>query len=191
MSEQFLDVPKACSVPQKMCCTAMPEGVNRGFESGSFGVVFHTPPDLRIRKTPGRDRQKKGGRVCDDPLLPASSLSPIDAAHQFDPCGGDISFEPFRSGRGERHDAFSLALAFADAKRPAVEVAHVQLVKLAMPDARRVKGFEDGSVTNADRFFGVALLDYSIDLSLGQHDRQGVSGLRQLEVFGDVDQHFI
>lgn len=172
VSKQFLNVPERSAVSQKMRRAAMPEGVNGGVESGHRSVFFNDAPDLRIGKTPGRDGQEKGCRVGNDPLLPASSLAPIDAAHQFDPCRRNVSFQPIGSCRGKRHDPFSPALSLADAKRSAVEVAHIQAVKLAVADAGCVESFEYAAVSYSDRFFGVGLLDYARDFGLGQHDRK-------------------
>ena len=191
MSEQFLDVPERSAVPQQMSSAGVAEGVNGRVEPGSLGVIFDDAPDLRIGKTAGRDRQEKGCRVCDWALLSASPLAPIGPAHQLYPCRRDILFQPLRSGRGERHDPFTPALSFANAKRSAVEVTHIQAVKFAVPDAGCVESFEDAAVPYADRFFRVALLDYARDFGFGRNDRKRGCGLWQLEVFGDVGQHFI
>ena len=55
MSEQFLDVPEARSVTQKMSGAGVAESVDGGFDHGRFRSVFYDAPYLRIREPPARD----------------------------------------------------------------------------------------------------------------------------------------
>jgi len=138
VSEQFLDVAKARSVPEKMGRAGVAEGVNGRVDHGRFRSVLYDAPYLRIGEPSARDRQEQSGRIRDRSFLPASALSPIRSAHKLYSCRRNIFFQPFRGGRRQRNDAFSFAFALADSQSSAVEVAHIQAVKLSVTDAAGV-----------------------------------------------------
>ncbi len=138
MSEQFLDVAEARSVAEKMRRAGVPEGVDRRVDHGRFRSVLYDAPYLRIREAPARNGKEQSCRIRDRSFLPASAFSPVGSAHQFDARCGDISLDPSGCVFGQGNDAFSLSFAFADTQGPAVEVAHIQAVKLSVTDAAGV-----------------------------------------------------
>ncbi len=77
VSEQFLNVPQTRAVPEQMRRAAMAESMNGRVEFRSFGIDFHSPPDLRIRQTLAGHRKPERGRVADDALFPAFAFAPI------------------------------------------------------------------------------------------------------------------